>query len=187
VETDYDFTAVISPTTANQPITYTWQAIGQPAITHTNGVTDTAVFNWLTSGQKMITVTAANGLAIVTTTHPITISQPPAPEPIMAVSLTGPVTGLVTLPYSFTAVISPTTATQPITYTWQATDQIPIVQVDGTSNIVSFTWNLNGTKTITVSADNGVGVPVTAVHTITIEKVIIDEWPLIYLPFINKP
>jgi hypothetical protein len=89
--------------------------------------------------------------------------------------------------YDFTAVISPTTANQPITYTWQATGQTTIVQVGGTSDIVSFTWNLNGTKTITVSADNGVGVPVTAVHTTTIETVIIDGWPLIYLPFINKP
>jgi hypothetical protein len=186
VDLAYNFTAMITPTTATQPITYTWQAVEQLTITHTGGITDTAVFNWLTSGPKTITVTAANGFSTVTTTHLITINQPPAPEPITAVSLTGPVTGLVALPYTFTAMITPTTPTQPVTYTWQASDQIPIIQIGGTTNVVTFTWHLTGTKTITVTADNGVGAQVTAVHTIIIQTVTVDDW-LLYLPLLNKP
>jgi hypothetical protein len=188
VELAYDFTAMITPTAATQPIIYTWQATEQVAITHTGGITDTAVFNWLTPGPKTITVTTANGLNTVTTTHLITISisQPPAPVPITAVALTGPVTGFVELAYDFTALITPTTATQPITYTWQATEQVAITHTGGITDVITFSWSSPGLQTITVTAANGLNQPLTAVHTITIQTVTIDDW-LLYLPFIHKP
>jgi hypothetical protein len=180
---DYAFTAAVVPTTTNQPITYTWQVTDQTDITHTSGITDTAVFQWPISGPKIITVTAGNGLSTVTATHLITISQPVL-VPIMGITLTGPITGLVDMDYGFTAVITPTTATQPITYTWQATGQNPITHTGSLSDVVTFSWHVTGPQIITVTAANGLNEPVTAVHTITIEA--IDDW-LLYLPFLIKP
>jgi hypothetical protein len=87
--------------------------------------------------------------------------------------------------YGFTAVITPTTATQPITYTWQATGQNPITHTGSLSDVVTFSWHVTGPQIITVTAANGLNEPVTAVHTITIETITVDEWWL-YLPFINK-
>ena len=183
VDVAYEFTAVLTPTTAQQPITYTWQATDQNPITHTGGITDTATFTWNMAGTKTITITANNGLNTVTTTHTITISQP-LPEPIIGITLTGPITGLVDVAYEFTAVLTPTIAQQPITYTWQAIDQNPITHTGGITDAVTFTWPMTGTKTITVTADDGVGEPVTAVHTITLVSPP-NIWNL-HLPLIIK-
>jgi hypothetical protein len=87
--------------------------------------------------------------------------------------------------YGFTAVITPASATQPITYTWQATGQNPITHTGSLSDVVTFSWHVTGPQIITVTAANGLNEPVTAVHTITIETITVDEWWL-YLPFINK-
>ncbi|MBI5564974.1 MAG: DUF11 domain-containing protein, partial [Chloroflexi bacterium] len=53
-------TATVSPVTATLSITYYWQASDQPAFTVTTGLSSTAVYTWLTSGFKTITVTANN-------------------------------------------------------------------------------------------------------------------------------
>lgn len=42
-------------------------------------------------------------------------------EPQAEIILSGPPTGVVNTPYTFTATISPTTATKPITYTFERT------------------------------------------------------------------
>ena len=44
--TSYAFTATVSPLTTTLPVTYTWQASGQPTLIHTNGLSDTASFAW---------------------------------------------------------------------------------------------------------------------------------------------
>jgi hypothetical protein len=56
----YTFTATVSPITVATPITYVWQATGKSPVTHTGGISDTAVFSWGTTGGKAITVTATN-------------------------------------------------------------------------------------------------------------------------------
>jgi hypothetical protein len=85
-----------------------------------------------------------------------------------------------------TAVAQPVSTTQPITYTWQATGQTAVVQTGGLTDTASFNWVNPGTKTITVTAANGVSV-VTDVITIEIEPIIIVDpvWQL-YLPFVAK-
>lgn len=187
VALDYTFTATVVPTTTIQPLTYTWQTSQQATITHTGDLTDTAVFNWLTPGAKTITVTARNSLGAVTATHLITISQVMS-EPVISLDVTGPITGLTEMTYSFTALVTPVTATQPITYTWQATDQSPIIHTGSLTDTINVTWTFTGTKIITATADNGISMPVTAVHTITIAAppIITNGWHL-YLPIVSKP
>ena len=79
----------------------------------------------------------------------------------------GQVSGHAHATYPFTATLTPITATQPITYVWQATDQIPIAQTNGISNTAVFTWTTPGVKTLTVTATN-VGSTVSITHQIEI-------------------
>ena len=68
---------------------------------------------------------------------------------------------------TLTANISPTEATQPISYTWEATNFAPITQGSGISDTITFNWSITGTKTITVTAVNPVST-VTQTHTINV-------------------
>jgi hypothetical protein len=43
---------------------------------------------------------------------------------------------------------------QPITYTWQASGQLPITHTVGLSDTVSYVWDYPGTQVITVTATN---------------------------------
>ncbi len=99
--------------------------------------------------------------------------------------LEGDTTGLINTTYSFTAVTSPTITTQPITYSWQATNQTPITQTGGLTDTISFSWPMTGTQIVTVTAVNSLG-SVTTSHHITITTIPTTEpkWQQ-YLPFIT--
>ena len=90
-----------------------------------------------------------------------------ATTPPTDVTLNGPTTGATQISYTFTANVTPTTTTQPVTYTWEATEQAAIINQSGVSHTVNYTWNTIGTKTITVTADNDAGSAVTS-HLINI-------------------
>jgi hypothetical protein len=79
----------------------------------------------------------------------------------------GPTTGLLDNGYGFTAATSPITATQPITYVWQAPGQSPVTHVGGLSDVVTFTWRTTGAQVITVTATNVAGAAVGS-HSIVI-------------------
>ena len=165
VNTIYSFSATVSPVTATQPITYVWQATGQAPVTHTGGgLSDTVTLNWSTPGTQAITVTTSNAECTVADTHLVAINVPPTSADIV-----GPTTGLLNTVYTFSATVSPVTATQPITYVWRATGQSPVTHIGGLSDTVSFTWSTSGTRAITVTATN-VGGMVSASHTITIAE-----------------
>ena len=77
VGTTYPFTAAVSPADATLPLTYTWQATDQPAVSHArSATTDTVAFTWTVSGTKRITVTAANKGGAVTRTKTVLIDPP---------------------------------------------------------------------------------------------------------------
>jgi parallel beta-helix repeat protein len=77
VSTGLTFTATVSPTTAAQPITYAWQAAGQPSVLHTGGLSDAVSFTWDMPGTQTVTVAVTNFAGRVTNTHTISISPPP--------------------------------------------------------------------------------------------------------------
>ena len=93
--------------------------------------------------------------------------------PSTEVTINGPILGTLGAVYNFTALISPTNATTPITYVWQATDQTPVINTTGLSHTVPFSWTITGLKTITVTAANLAGI-VTAAHVITIGDNVAD-------------
>lgn len=87
----------------------------------------------------------------------------------VSVTLDGPTLGLTGTAYTFAADVLPVTVTLPITYIWQATGHEPITRAHTMrgSDVFSFTWDVTGTQTITVTALNGLGTA-TGTRTITI-------------------
>ncbi len=95
------------------------------------------------------TVTNTIFLPWVSYAYPCTIVQD--------VTITNPPTGTVGTAHTFTARVDPSTATRPVTYSWQATEQAPLVHSAGPSDTVTFTWDVTGTKFVTVSVTNRCG------------------------------
>jgi hypothetical protein len=86
---------------------------------------------------------------------------------LSGVEIAGPARGLVETGYTFTATVSPPTATQPVYFDWQATGQPPIAAGNGTSATVTLAWTTPGTQVLTVTASN-VASPVRDEHPICI-------------------
>ncbi len=82
------------------------------------------------------------------------VYQPVAP---LLVSISGPNTGLVGQENLFIATVVPVSTTIPLTYTWQASNQLPITNSTGLTSTVSFTWDTAGEEIITVTASNLLG------------------------------
>ncbi len=149
-DTQYTFNASFLPVTATLPITYTWQATGQSAV---SGQQSAVTYTWPSPGWKTITVTVTNCQSSVVDTHLISITvPPPACEfPLTGLTLGGPATGYVETEYAYTATPVPANATLPITYTWQADEQSA---VSGQQSAITYTWAMPGVKAITVTAQN---------------------------------
>jgi len=87
---------------------------------------------------------------------------------LTGVSISGPTAGTVDTAYTFTATVSPVTATLPITYSWQVAGQSDVVTMKNTlSHTVTFTWSTTGTQDIVVTANNAGGT-VSDTHIVTI-------------------
>jgi chitodextrinase len=84
-------------------------------------------------------------------------------------TVSGPVTGLIGSEYPFTVTVSPSMATQPITYTWLARGQLTQVHTGGLTDGVSYAWPMAGVQGITVTAENAAGA-MTATRRITLYR-----------------
>jgi ELWxxDGT repeat protein len=151
---EYSFGANVNPGDALTPLTYTWTATGQNEVKHDGSLNDIVSFTWDSPGPKTISITVSGIVNSVTDVMTIDISGPQVP--LGSLTLTGDNEGDVGIAYSFTASVSPSEATTPITYEWQATGHTPQVNLGGLSDTVEFNWSSPGVKTITVTANNGV-------------------------------
>jgi M6 family metalloprotease-like protein len=88
--------------------------------------------------------------------------------PLSAVGITGEGIGQTCKDYTFTASASPANATTPITYLWEADGQKPVTHSSGTTDTMSYHWQVLGTQTITVTASNP-GSPVSSTRDIKID------------------
>jgi len=163
----YTFTATVNAV-ATPPVTYTWEATGQTPVVHSGqGLTDTVAFAWSVAGLQMLTVTAQNAWGQAVDTHWVTVTLPP-PPPVLTVTLTGPVTGTVDTAYTFLATVNPT-ATLPLTYTWEATGQTPVVRGGlGLTDTMAWAWVVPGPQTLTVTVQNVDGYAVDT-HVFVVE------------------
>ncbi|MCD4738418.1 MAG: hypothetical protein K8R89_04055, partial [Anaerolineae bacterium] len=108
-------------------------------------------------------------------------SDPLAHVPPAGVQLTGPTVGESHTGYTFTATVSPLTATLPFTYSWEATSQEQTVHTEaGVTDTVHLAWPLTRTVTITVTAIN-VGGAVSDTHVI-----LINPLSRLYLPLVLR-
>ena len=143
------FTATVSPAEATLPITYTWEATGFAPTQHVGNTVDTINYGWEELGTKTITVTASNAGGSVSDTHTIDIVKK-----VPIVTLSGPDNSGVGITNLFTATVVPEDVVLPITYTWQASGQLPITHTNGLMDLVSYIWDSPGTQLITVTATN---------------------------------
>jgi len=89
------------------------------------------------------------------------------PLGVDVVEISGPVTGTVGQSYTFTATVN-AVATPPVTYTWAATGQTPVVHSgQGLTDTVAFAWSVTGTQMLTVTAQNAWGQAVDT-HWVTV-------------------
>ncbi len=71
----FTLTAVISPASTIQPITITWQADGFSPVTHTGTLTDSAAFQWASTGVHAVTVTAQNPGDTISATRSVIVAD----------------------------------------------------------------------------------------------------------------
>lgn len=100
--------------------------------------------------------------------------------PALTVTLAGPQIGAFDSAYSFIASVDPITTALPITFSWEATNQLPVTHVSmavSDTQVFSWTAGLTGAQWITVTAHNAAG---SALDT---HLILID--PLkVYLPLV---
>ena len=138
-------------------------------LTNTVTATLTSPLTWL-----MDTVVARKSLEVSGT---VPISHP-IPIEIIALELRS--VEPINVGARLTTMVGPLSATLPITYHWQATDQAAFTVTTGLSNTTVLTWFTPGFKTITVTASNVVS---SKQVTGTLEV----RWPhSLYLPIILK-
>ena len=101
--------------------------------------------------------------------------------PPTQVAITGRSTGCTQIAYPFIATVSPATATQPITFVWQATGQSPVTHTGYVNDdTITCTWIVTGTHGITVTAINAASA-VAGIHEIRI-----DPARRLYLPLVMR-
>lgn len=152
VNVSYVFTATVSPAQATTPVTYTWQTTDpEQTIVHTDkGLNDSVTVTWNTPGTKGITVTATNISGTIVAQRTVPVAQP-----ISSLDIGGPSHGMINTSYDFLALVGPSSATTPVTYTWQVSDQADAtVRVGQLNDTLPLQWSTPGTKTITVRATN---------------------------------
>lgn len=97
--------------------------------------------------------------------------------------IAGPTIGTIGVDYTFTATVSPSSATLPIIYDWQpsptggsGTVLLP------TTHVATYTWHTTGPQTITLTASNDCNT-LTQTHTITLQPatlllpLVVRNWP----------
>jgi len=169
----HEYLAEIVSTGVTLPITYRWEATGQPVITHTTGLTDTLPYTWDLPGLQFITVTAmTEDLELVDN---MTVDIDIAPS---GVELSGPTSGPVGISLAFTAVVTSMESTLPITYTWRVDDQVVLTQTGGLTTTAHLVFDTLGMHTVQVASANSAG-KVTAEWQIAITM-------RTYLPFVIR-
>lgn len=162
------------------------------ALSDANGDWTATLSRPLTDSEGLRTQSMANGNGVIfnfgagTTTKLSDDLYRPAIAPT-ALTITGATTGDIGVEYVFNITVNPADVTTPIDY--HAEGDISTVDASLDTNVVtlSITWNSTGTKTFTVSADNGAGSPVSNSHTIVIsDPNAAPEDHFIYLPLVIK-
>jgi hypothetical protein len=119
------------------------------------------------------------GHVVVSADQPFTYTFDTCPSCVQleSVTIVGPTSGRTNTPYEFNVVVSPTEATQPISYTWTEANQpfnpiLPSALGPLQAASITYTWTHAGVKFIHVVAENCAALATAAdQHTIRIGAV----------------
>ena len=169
------FTAAITPSYSTPPITYAWSFGDDAPVVSTGDNTISHTYD--AGGTYMVSVTAAN-------LHGQNVySQTISVVPTYAVEETAfvyqPIVPPVDEPVAFTATITPSHASLPITYTWTFGDGAPAVTTSG--NTISHTFGTIDTYAVSVTAVNPYGQ---SIYSQTIS--VVPEAYMVYMPLVIK-
>jgi hypothetical protein len=189
VDTEYEFTANVSPISTTPPITYTWEAMDQnDVVTSTTAVSHTVTFSWTTTGARVITVTADNVYGQDVATHTIDIGEVAPCVPVTDVVLSRTPTGNVdtVTEVEFSADIAPDNAGKPYTYTidYGAGAGTPAAS-SADPLTLTHTFVSTGTYIVEVAVWNCTMVVTNAV-TDTVQVVVEEPVYNIYLPLVLR-
>ena len=170
------FSAIVIPAEASAPMTYTWQASGQPAaVTHSDrGTQDSIELTWSDGGTYVVVVTAGNDCGVATSRSlTVTIAAPvPVCNALEGITIEAPETCGPATPCTLKATASPSNASTPIMYSWSASGQPTVVvhTSKSTADSMTFAWGGPGRQTISVVATNECGGSVSAVHSLEVRE-----------------
>lgn len=148
INVDYDFTVLVDPSDATQPLDYAWSSDGLAEGAGTANV----VYRWATTGTHVVSMTVQNcgGVGSASDSQPVVLSElPDCDYPLTGVSLSGPSSGDPGETLIFTANPEPSHATPPITYTWSSDG---LVSHDGEQ--ASYRWTSVGESEVQVTGRN---------------------------------
>ncbi|MEM7033620.1 MAG: hypothetical protein AAF629_28995 [Chloroflexota bacterium] len=158
----YQIDFEIDPVAVTLPITYNISITDEasPVVKVVESRFSNIVHMWSTAGTKTIEVTADNGLSTRTESYQIEIEQAVVEGAITDIVITGPTTGEVNTEYQFFFTMEPADVDTPIDILLEVTDKSDLTGSLSTRNGVYTTpgWSTSGTKTIKVTADNGINV-----------------------------
>lgn len=103
---------------------------------------------------------------------------------LASVEVTGPTTGTVGIPTSFTAVVSPVLATLPITYTWETAGQPTLMREGSRLDKAIYQWDEAGVKEIVITASSATGTA-SANHQVEVVAGSVTQ-QRIYLPLVRR-
>jgi len=143
-----NFTITYTPTSATTPVTHTWDfGDGDVVVT----TTQTIAHSYDAGGDYTVNLTTTNYYSTAAYDQLVQVK-----EGVSDVSFTyDPVPAVENVPITFTAHVTPGTATQPITYTWDFGDGSPIVETNEV--IVAHTFSSATDYTIQLAAENPYG------------------------------
>jgi PKD repeat protein len=164
------------------PLAYGWAQSGGPqvalddphVVSPTFTAPDTPALLTFT-----LAVTDAYGLGALAPDEVVVTVACVAPA---GVTLSGPPTVTVGSASLFIATAWPLTTTLPLTYTWQATGQPPVVHIGGVSDTVVLTWSVAGPQTVTVTVESHCGAAVSDSQTLAVEA----SERFVYLPLVLR-
>jgi hypothetical protein len=159
INTQYVFTATLSPADATTPITYKW--LPEPL---SGQGTANATYQWDVAGSQTVNVQVTNCGGPADAAHAITINDV-CERPLAGAAIDGASTGTINTQYAFVASPAPADATTPLTYSWSPEP----LSGQGTAN-ATYQWDVAGSQTVNVQVTN-CGGPADAAHAITINDV----------------
>jgi hypothetical protein len=145
----------------------------------------------LTAVEGLRTQSMANGNGIMHnfgtgTTSKLSDNLYLPPQAPTSVTISGPTTGIVGIEYVFAITVNPANVSLPIDYHIEGNLTTIDESISDNEVVLRVTWASAGSKSFTVTADNGIGSPVMKSHTIVIADDPNASDYFIYLPMIIR-